>query len=221
MPASGELSQQQHSCNKYYVQLTKSSLGDRKDTFVILLSSSSNWKYKIFSLLLYFSVDVCLRKLYHHILSVVSYISWESWVFVSTGTEQSIMCANDQVYYGLKAVFISLYITLITIIVQTYLTVLNIWHSCQVCSVQCVSKVKLFFFIICYAIYGAVCFSLPIFLEMIARICVLYLFIIIKSETWIISHCLELNHKTLASAVCLGSYEHVHWSSNLKTTIKQ
>ena len=46
-------------------------------------------------------------------------------------------------------------------------------------------------------------FSLPISLVMIARIYILCLIIIIKSEVWTITHCLGLGHETMVSAVCL------------------
>ena len=48
--------------------------------------------------------------------------------------------------------------------------------------------------------------------------CVLYLIIIIKSEVWIVNHCLGLGHETMVCAVCLtiiiflssSSYHHLH-----------
>ena len=55
---------------------------------------------------------VYLRWLYHHILSVVSYISQESWVFVSIVIVQSMMCVNDWMNCVLKAIFIHVHITL-------------------------------------------------------------------------------------------------------------
>ena len=45
-------------------------------------------------------------------------------------------------------------------------------------------------------------FSLPIYLVMIGRIYIICLIIVIKSEVWTITHCLELGHETMVSAVC-------------------
>ena len=50
---------------------------------------------------------------------------------------------------------------------------------------------------------GLCVFSLPISLVMIERIYILCLIIIIKSEVWIITHCLGLGHETMVCAVCL------------------
>ena len=41
---------------------------------------------------------------------------------------------------------------------------------------------------------------------MIERICILCLITIIKSEVWTITHCLELGHETMVSAVCLSIF---------------
>ena len=49
-------------------------------------------------------------------------------------------------------------------------------------------------------------FGLPIYLMMIARIRVLHLDIIIKSEVWPICLCLGLGHETLVCAVCLSVF---------------
>ena len=60
---------------------------------------------------------------------------------------------------------------------------------------------------------GLYVFSLPISVMMIERIYILCLIIIIKSELWIITHCLGLGHETMVSAVCrsiLLSY-HIKW----------
>ena len=49
---------------------------------------------------------------------------------------------------------------------------------------------------------GLYVFSLPITLVMIGIIYILCLSIIIKSEVWIITHCLGLGHETMLSTVC-------------------
>ena len=58
-----------------------------------------------------FSVAVCLRWFYHHMLSV-SYISLESWVLCLSLRCSLMMCANNRVHYEPMAVFVCLYITL-------------------------------------------------------------------------------------------------------------
>ena len=50
---------------------------------------------------------------------------------------------------------------------------------------------------------GLCVFSLPISLVMIEIMYILCLIIIIKSEVWIITHCLGLGHETMVCAVCL------------------
>ena len=54
------------------------------------------------------------------------------------------------------------------------------------------------------AIYRFCVFALLIFIVMIARICVLYRIFIIKSDVWIMSHCLGLGHKTVVWFSCLA-----------------
>ena len=53
---------------------------------------------------------------------------------------------------------------------------------------------------------GLYVFSLPISLVLIDIIYILCLIIIIKSEVWIITHCLGLGHETMVSAVCLSIF---------------
>ena len=45
--------------------------------------------------------------------------------------------------------------------------------------------------------------------------CVLYLIIIIKSEVWIINHCLGLGHETMVCAVCLTMFLSMYHSTKL------
>ena len=80
-----------------------------------ILLSSSNRKYQPFPLLSYFSVVVCLRWLYHHMLSVsyiYIYISRYSWVLFLLLLCSLVMSANNRVHYGLMVVLICLHITL-------------------------------------------------------------------------------------------------------------
>ena len=53
---------------------------------------------------------------------------------------------------------------------------------------------------------GLCVFNLPISFVMIARIYILCLIIIIKSEVWTITHCLGLGHETKVCAVCLSIF---------------
>ena len=58
---------------------------------------------------------------------------------------------------------------------------------------------------------GLCVFSLPIPLVMIESIYILCLTIIIKSEVWTITHCLELGHETMVCAVCLSIFHGYEW----------
>ena len=55
---------------------------------------------------------------------------------------------------------------------------------------------------------GLYVFSLPNSPLMIVRMC---LIIIIKSEVWLINHCLGLGHETMVCAVCLTMFLHNTW----------
>ena len=98
-------------CGVVCVKLSHSSLGHREDVFtthlIIIIKSEASSFPKLLS---YFSVVVCLRWLYHHMLSA-SYISRESWVLFLLLLCSLIMCANNRVHYGLIAL-ICLHITL-------------------------------------------------------------------------------------------------------------
>ena len=76
-----------------------------------MLLSSSNRKYPPFPLFLYFSVVVCLRCLLHHILSLIVYTFRENREFVFISVVQFIMSANSRIRFGLRIVFVCLYIT--------------------------------------------------------------------------------------------------------------
>ena len=64
---------------------------------------------------------------------------------------------------------------------------------------------------------GLYVFSLPISLMMIERIYILCLFIIIKSQVWTITHCLELGHETMVSTVCLSIFLHIRDATLVET----
>ena len=73
---------------------------------------------------------------------------------------------------------------------------------CQVCKIKHILSV--FYYTIC----GAVCFQFTHFLCDHWENIYLCLIIIIKSEVWIITHCLGLGHETMVSAVCLSIFLH-------------
>ena len=54
-----------------------------------------------FPIVVIFSVVVCLRCLYYHILSSITYISREHWDLVSIIDVQSMVFANDRIHCGL------------------------------------------------------------------------------------------------------------------------
>ena len=93
------------------VELAHSSLADWKDIFIIHLIII-NRKYPLFPLLSYFPwlCVWCLRWLYYHILSSITYISREHWDLVSLICVQSIdvqsmVFANDRMHYSHQVVF--------------------------------------------------------------------------------------------------------------------
>ena len=92
---------------------------------------------------------------------------------------------------------------LIIIIVQTHLKTLKLLNVCQICFVECVSKIEHILLVIHYSIYGAVCFQFTQFPRVGWENILLCLIIIIKSEVWTIIHCLGLGHETMVCAVCL------------------
>ena len=64
-----------------------------------------------FPLLSYFSMVVCLRCLLHHILLLITYKFRENREFVFIIIVQFMMSANGRMRFGLKIVFVYLYIT--------------------------------------------------------------------------------------------------------------
>ena len=83
------------------VELAHSNLGDWKAIFIIHLIIIIKSEVSIFPIVVIFSMVVCLRWLYYHILSSITYISREHWDFVSTICVQSIdaqsmVFANDR-----------------------------------------------------------------------------------------------------------------------------
>ena len=86
---------------------------------------------------------------------------------------------------------------------------------CRVCIYGSVNSLNYL-----HAKYGLCVFGLSIFLIMVVRISVLYLDIIIKSEVWLIWHCLGLGRE-MVYAVCLSiflsyDYENLHCATHIE-----
>ena len=123
-----------------------------------MLLSSSNRKYQPYPLS-YFSVVVCLRCLLHHILSLIVYTFPENRDFVFIIIVQIMISANIRIHFGLQIVFLCLYITPshyhhcanLSMDIERMKCLSDIF--CRVC------KIKHFFSVIHYTIYGTVCFQ--------------------------------------------------------------
>ena len=79
--------------------------------YQLLSSTAPNRKYPPFPLFSYFAVVVCLRCLLHHILSLIVYTFRENREFVFISIVQFIMSENSRIRFGLRIVFVCLYIT--------------------------------------------------------------------------------------------------------------
>ena len=142
--------------------------------------SSSNRKYQPFPLYLYFSVVVCLRCLFHHILSGIAYTFRENWDFVLIIIVW--LSANSRIRFDLQIVSVCLYITP------------SHYHHCANLSVD-IELMKCLPDIFCrvceydwaysfnyplFSTWGCV-FSLPNSLVMVERI---YCFLLLSSSNW-------------------------------------
>ena len=153
----------------------------------------------------FFPVVVCLRCLFHHILSLIVYTFRENreFVFISI----VLMSVNRRIRFGLQIVFACLYIT-----PSHYHHCANfIWRHWNYkipvrCNLSSVWVILSILSVIHYTICGLCVFSLPIPFLMIERIYILCLIIIIKSEVWTITHCLGLGHETMVCAVYLSIF---------------
>ena len=125
-------------------------------------------------MLSYFSVVVCLRWLYHRMLSVSYFsISQEIWILRLSLLCSLMMCANNRVHYGLMVVYGYLHITLPHHHHHSDLSEGIELLKClsDIFCLECVSKIRSVPSIIFYAIYRGLCvLSLPISLKMIAGI---------------------------------------------------
>ena len=145
--------------------------------------------------------------------SVIYYIyisgtlNFVSIICVQSIDVQSMVFANDRIHYGLQVVFVCLQIT-----------PSHYHHYAD--SSEGIEQIKCFRYICCrvcvldwdysrnnlsFNIWGCVSSAYPIRLTWLWE-CVLYLIIIIKSEVWIINHCLGLGHETMVCAVCLTMF---------------
>ena len=151
---------------------------------------------------------VCLRCLLHHILSLIVHPLRENREFVFISIVQFMMSANNQIRFGLKIVFVCLYITPSyyhhcanfiwrhwTYQMPLRYNLSSVWVRLSIFSQLSIIQ------------YVWLCvLSLPISFVMTERIYILCLIIMIKSEVWTIAHCLGLGHETMVCAVCLSIF---------------
>ena len=140
----------------------------------------------------------------HYILSI-SYVSQESWVLFLLLLCSLMMCTNNQVHYGPMVTFACLHFTLSHYHhhagIYEGVELVKWWLDtfCQVCL-----RLNQFSQLSFMRYMGLCVFSIPISLMIVVRICVLYLVIIIKSELWLICHCLRLGHEIMVCTVHLS-----------------
>ena len=138
----------------------------------------------------------------YHILSVASYSSRKSFVFVSIFTVRFIMCANNWLHCGLKVVFLYLHITLFHYhhyaeLIWKYWTYKMLVRYIR--TVECVSKTPIY-----YSIYGVVSHQLTHFsFDNWANVCTKsYHFHQVENMNhW---QCSGLGHNTVVWTVCLA-----------------
>ena len=172
-----------------------------------MLLSSSNRKYQSYPLLSYFSVVVCLRCLLHHIMSLIAYTFREKLDLIFITFVQFMMSSNSWMRFGLRIVFVFLYI------------ISSHHHHCANLSedIELLKCLPDIFCRVCewdkayslsyplYNIWGCV-FAVHPFPLWWLRGYIRCLIIIIKSEVWTITHCLGLGHETKVCAVCLSIF---------------
>ena len=169
-----------------------------------MLLSSSNRKYPPFILF-----RGCVPEMF-----VTSYaVTYSVYILRKPGIcfssiVQYMMSANGRIRFGLQIAFVCLYITQ-----SHYHHYANfIWrHWTHKMPVRYnLSSVWVilgtFFQLSIIQCLGLCVFSLSISFVMIAKIYLLCVIIIIKSEVWTITHCLGLCHETMVCAVCLSIF---------------
>ena len=149
---------------------------------------------------------VCLRCLFHHILSLIPYTFQEKREFVFIIIVQFMMSANIRIRFGLQIVLVRLYST-----PSHYHHWSNWMHWTYKMPVRYIlSSVWVILSTFCplsiIQYVGLYVFSLRIYLVIIERIYIVCLIIIIKSAVWTITHCLGLGHATMVSAACLSIF---------------
>ena len=137
------------------------------------------------------------------------HISWESWVLFLLLLRSLMLCANNGVHYGSMVVFVWLHITL-----HNYHQYADVSEGIELnaCKVLIryiltmdVSKIKSVLSIIFYAIYEAKYSAYPFLLWWLWDY-VYFILLIIKSEVWLICHCLGLVHEAMLCDVCLSIF---------------
>ena len=142
------------------VQLARLSIGDWNDISIAHVITIIKSEVSTFPIVFTFSVVVCLRCLFHHILSLIAYTFRENREFVFITIVQFMMSVNSRVRFDLQIVFVCLYIT-----PSHYNHCANfIWrHWTYKMPVRyilsSVSKIKHILSVIHYTICGAVCFQ--------------------------------------------------------------
>ena len=129
------------------------------------------------------------------------------------------MNANSRIRFGLKIVFVYLYITPshyhhcanLSKDIELMKCLSDIFLSCVWVGQGTFSQLSIIQYV------GLCVFNLPISPVMIKRIYILCLIIIIiKSEVWTITHCLGLGHETMVYAVCLSVFfwNHIRYKTS-------
>ena len=149
-----------------------------------MLLSSSNRKYPPFPLFSYFSVVVCLICLLYHILSLIVYTFRVNREFVFISIVQFMVSTNSSIRFGLRIVFVYLYIR-----PSHYHHYANfIWRhwTYKIPDKYNLSSVWVrlssFYQLSIIQYVGLCVFTFPVSFVMIARLYILCLIMIIKSE---------------------------------------
>ena len=93
----------------YIENVLISVLGDWKDISIAHVISIIKSEVFTFPIVIVFSVVVCLRRLLHHILSLIAYTSRDNREFVFIIIVQFMMSANIRIRFGLQIVLVCLY----------------------------------------------------------------------------------------------------------------
>ena len=150
----------------------------------------------------------------HHILSLIACTFRGNRDFVLIIIEQFMMSENSWICFSLQNVFVCLYSTP------------SQYHQCAILSddIEITKRLSDIFCRVCgsdwsyslsyliYNVWGCVfsVYSFPLWWLIEYILC---LFIIIKSEVWIIVNCLGLGHESMVCAVCLSMFcKIMEWS---------